>query len=78
MAETAKNIILNASGSESPVTYTIRKYSYTKVFATADEGRAFQFAPFTTNLNLMDLIQGEMTTVEISTSGSGDYAIIVE
>ena len=29
------------------------------------------------NLNLMDLIQGEMTTVEISTSGSGNYAIVV-
>ena len=77
-ATTTKFIKLIASGSDSPVKYTTIPMQSSEEFTTDGEGRYFPFAPFTTNLNLMDLIQGEMTTVEISTSGSGDYAIIVE
>ena len=75
-AITAKDIILRASGSDSPVTDTIPTGASTE-FTTNSEGRSFQFAPFDINLNLRDLIQGEMTTVEISTSGAGKYAIVV-
>lgn len=76
MAETTKLIKLRASGSDSPVAYTIYEGESTG-FTTNSEGRSFQFAPFDTNLNLMDLIQGEMTTVEISTSGAENYAIVI-
>ena len=76
MAEPTKFIKLKASGSDSPVTDTIPTGASTE-FTTNSEGRSFQFAPFDINLNLMDLIQGEMTTVEISTSGAGNYAIVV-
>lgn len=76
MAEPTKFIKLNASGSDSPVTDTIPTGASTE-FTTGSEGRYFSFAPFVINLNLMDLIQGEMTTVEISTSGAGNYAIVV-
>ena len=76
MAEPTKFIKLRASGSDSPVTDTIPTGASTE-FTTNSEGRSFQFAPFDINLNLMDLIQGEMTTVEISASGSGNYAIVV-
>lgn len=75
-ADPTKFIKLKASGSDSPVTYTI-PMGATAEFTTSSEGRHFSFAPFEINLNLMDLIQGEMTTVEISTSGAGNYAIIV-
>lgn len=75
-AITAKNIILRASGSDSPVTDMIYEGESTG-FTVDSEGRFFPFAPFAINLNLTDLIQGEMTTVEISASGSGNYAIIV-
>ena len=75
-AITAKDIILRASGSDSPVTYPIYEGESTG-FTVDSEGRFFPFAPFAINLNLMDLIQGEMTTVEISASGSGNYAIVV-
>lgn len=71
-----KDIILRASGSDTPVTYSIHKGGSTG-FMTDGEGRYFQFAPFSTYLNLMDLMQGEMTTVEISTYGAGNYAIVV-
>lgn len=74
-ATTAKDIILRASGSDSPVTNTIYEGESTG-FTVDSEGRFFPFAPFVINLNLMDLMQGEMTTVEISTSGS-NYAIVV-
>lgn len=76
MATTTKFIKLRASGSDSPVTDTIPTQS-TEEFTTDGEGRHFPFVPFSINLNLMDLIWGEMTTVEISASGSGNYAIIV-
>lgn len=76
MAEPTKFIKLKASGSDSPVTDMIPTGASTE-FTTNSEGRSFQFAPFDINLNLMDLIQGEMTTVEISTSGAGNYAIVV-
>ena len=76
MAEPTKFIKLKASGSDSPVTDTIPTGASTE-FTTSSEGRYFSFAPFDINLNLMDLIQGEMTTVEISTSGAGNYAIVV-
>ena len=76
MAEPTKFIKLNASGSDSPVTDTIPTGASTE-FTTGSEGRYFSFAPFDINLNLMDLIQGEMTTVKISTSGAGNYAIVV-
>ena len=76
MAEPTKFIKLNASGSDSPVKDTIPTGASTE-FTTGSEGRYFSFAPFVINLNLMDLIQGEMTTVEISTSGAGNYAIVV-
>lgn len=75
-AITAKDIILRASGSDSPVTDMIYEGESTG-FTVDGEGRFFQFAPFVINSNLMDLIHGEMTTVEISASGSGNYAIIV-
>lgn len=75
-ATTAKDIILRASGSDSPVTDMIYEGESTG-FTVDSEGRFFPFAPFVINLNLMDLIQGEMTTVEISASGSGNYAIVV-
>lgn len=75
-AITAKNIILRASGSDSPVTDMIYKGESTG-FTVDSEGRFFPFAPFAINSSLVDLIQGEMTTVEISASGSGNYAIIV-
>lgn len=75
-AITAKDIILRASGSDSPVTDMIYEGESTG-FTVDSEGRFFPFAPFVINLNLMDLIQGEMTTVEISASGSGNYAIVV-
>ena len=75
-AITAKDIILKASGSDSPVTDMIYEGESTG-FTVDSEGRFFPFAPFAINSNLMDLIQGEMTTVEISASGSGNYAIIV-
>lgn len=76
IAEPTKFIKLRASGSDSPVTDTIPTGATTE-FTTSSEGRYSSFAPFEINLNLMDLIQGEMTTVEISASGSGNYAIIV-
>lgn len=76
MAEPTKFIKLNASGSDSPVTDTIPTGASNE-FTTSSEGRYFSFAPFDINLNLMDLIQGEMTTVKISTSGAGNYAIVV-
>lgn len=76
MAETTKIIKLRASGSDSPVEDTIYE-GESSSFMTDGEGRYFQFAPFATNLSLMDLIQGEMTTVEISTSGANNYAIVV-
>lgn len=76
IAEPTKFIKLRASGSDSPVTDTIPTGATTE-FTTSSEGRYFPFAPFEINLNLMDLIQGEMTTVEISTSGAGNYAIVV-
>ena len=75
-AITAKNIILRASGSDSPVTDMIYEGESTG-FTVDGEGRFFPFAPFAINSSLADLIQGEMTTVEISASGSGNYAIIV-
>ena len=75
-AITAKNIILRASGSDSPVTDMIYECESTG-FTVDGEGRFFPFAPFAINSSLADLIQGEMTTVEISASGSGNYAIIV-
>ena len=75
-AITAKDIILRASGSDSPVTDMIYEGESTG-FTTNSEGRFFPFAPFAINLSLADLIQGEMTTVEISASGSGNYAIVV-
>lgn len=75
-ATTAKDIILRASGSDSPVTDMIYEGDSTG-FTVDSEGRFFPFAPFVINSNLMDLIHGEMTTVEISASGSGNYAIIV-
>lgn len=75
-AITAKNIILRASGSDSPVTDMIYEGESTG-FTVDSEGRFFPFAPFAINSSLVDLIQGEMTTVEISASGSGNYAIIV-
>ena len=75
-AITAKDIILRASGSDTPVTYPIYEGESTG-FTVDSEGRFFPFAPFVINLNLRDLIQGEMTTVEISASGSGNYAIVV-
>lgn len=75
-ATTAKDIILRASGSDSPVTDMIYEGDSTG-FTVDGEGRFFPFAPFVINSNLMDLIQGEMTTVEISASGSGNYAIVV-
>ena len=75
-AITAKNIILRASGSDSPVTDMIYEGESTG-FTVDSEGRFFPFAPFAINSSLADLIQGEMTTVEISASGSGNYAIIV-
>ena len=75
-AITAKDIILRASGSDTPVTYPIYEGESTG-FTVDSEGRFFPFAPFVINLNLRDLIYGEMTTVEISASGSGNYAIVV-
>ena len=75
-AITAKDIILRASGSDSPVTDMIYEGESTG-FTVDSEGRFFPFAPFAINSSLADLIQGEMTTVEISASGSGNYAIIV-
>ena len=75
-AITAKNIILRASGSDSPVTDMIYEGESTG-FTVDSEGRFFPFAPFAINSSLADLIQGEMTTVEISASGSGNYAIVV-
>ena len=75
-AITAKDIILRASGSDTPVTYPIYEGESTG-FTVDSEGRFFPFAPFIINLNLRDLIYGEMTTVEISASGSGNYAIVV-
>ena len=75
-AITAKNIILRASGSDSPVTDMIYEGESTG-FTVDSEGRFFPFAPFAINSSLADLIQGEMTTVEISTSGAGNYAIVV-
>ena len=75
-AITAKDIILRASGSDSPVTDMIYEGESTG-FTVDSEGRFFPFAPFVINSNLADLIQGEMTTVEISASGSGNYAIVV-
>lgn len=76
MAETTKFIKLRASGSDSPVADTIPTGS-SEEFTIDGEGRYFPFVPLATNLNLMDLIQGEMTTVEISASGAGNYAIVV-
>lgn len=76
MAETTKFIKLRASGSDSPVADTIPTGSSDE-FTTSGEGRYFPFVPFAINLNLMDLMQGEMTTVEISASGAGNYAIVV-
>ena len=74
MAETTKFIKLRASGSDSPVEDTI----YEGESSSFDgEGRYFPLAFFSINLNLMDLMQGEMTTVEISTSGANNYAIVV-
>lgn len=75
-ATTAKDIILRASGSDSPVTDMIYEGESTG-FTVDSEGRFFPFAPFVINSSLADLIQGEMTTVEISASGSGNYAIVV-
>ena len=75
-AITAKDIIFRASGSDSPVTDMIYEGESTG-FTVDGEGRFFPFAPFAINLSLADLIQGEMTTVEISASGSGNYAIVV-
>lgn len=75
-AITAKDIILRASGSDSPVTDMIYEGESTG-FTIDSEGRFFPFAPFAINSSLADLIQGEMTTVEISASGSGNYAIVV-
>ena len=72
-----KDIILRASGSGYPVTDMIYEGDSTG-FMTSGEGRYFPFVPFTINLSLKDLIQGEMTTVEISAPGSGNYAITVE
>lgn len=77
MATTTKFIKFRASGSDTPVEYTIPRQS-SEEFTTDGERWFIKFVPFTTNLNLEDLIQGEMTTVEISTSGAGNYAIIVE
>lgn len=76
MAESTKFIKLSASGSDSPVTDRIPTGA-SNGFTTNSEGRYFSFVPFSTYLNLMDLIQWEMTTVEISTSGAGNYAIVV-
>ena len=76
MAETTKFIKFRASGSDSPVADTIPTGSSDE-FTTSGEGRYFPFVPFAINLNLMDLMQGEMTTVEISASGAGNYAIVV-
>lgn len=76
-AITAKDIILKASGSDSPVTDMIYEGESTG-FTVDGEGRFFPFAPFVINSSLADLIHGEMTTVEISASGSGNYAIVVE
>ena len=59
-AITAKDIILRASGSDTPVTYPIYEGESTG-FTVDSEGRFFPFAPFVINLNLRDLIQGEMT-----------------
>ena len=75
-AITAKDIILRASGSDYPVTDMIYEGESTG-FTVDSEGRFFPFAPFAINSSLADLIQGEMTTVEISTSGAGNYAIVV-
>ena len=75
-AITAKDIILRASGSDSPVTDMIYEGESTG-FTVDSEGRFFPFAPFVINSSLADLIHGEMTTVEISASGSGNYAIVV-
>lgn len=77
-ASTAKAIMFRASGSESPVTYTIPANESAAGFTPSSEERSFSFTPFFIELNLTDLIYGEMTTVEISTYGSGKYAIIVE
>ena len=74
---TAKDIIFRASGSDSPVTDMIYEGESTG-FTVDSEGRFFPFAPFVINSSLAYLIHGEMTTVEISASGSGNYAIIVE
>ena len=76
VAEATKFIKLSASGSDSTVTDTITTGASNE-FTTNSEGRYFSFAPFFTYLNLMDLMQGEMITVEISTSGAGNYAIVV-
>lgn len=76
-ADPTKFIKLKASGSDSPVTDTIPTGA-TAEFTTSSEGRYCSFAPFGINLNLMDLIQRKMTTVEISAFGSGNYAIVVE
>lgn len=76
MAETTKFIKLRASGSDSPVEDTIYE-GESSSFMTDGEGRYFPLAFFSINLNLMDLMQGEMTTVEISTSGANNYAIVV-
>ena len=70
-----KNITLRASGSDSPVTDMIYEGESTG-FTVDGEGRFFPFAPFAINSSLADLIQGEMTTVEIS-SKSSNYAIVV-
>ena len=70
-----KNITLRASGSDSPVTDMIYEGESTG-FTVDGEGRFFPFAPFAINLSLADLIQGEMTTVEISCKSS-NYAIVV-
>lgn len=78
-ATTIKRIAFNASGSESPVTGSITEgESGAGFIPNSDEYRYYSFCPFTVELNLTDLFQGEMTTVEISTQGSGNYAIEVE
>lgn len=78
-ATTIKRIAFNARGSESPVTGSITEGDSGAGFMTNnDEYRYYSFCPFSVELNLTDLFQGEMTTVEISTQGSGNYAIEVE
>ena len=73
---TTKFIKFSASGSDSPVEYTIPTQS-SDDFIEDSERRFLKFVPFNIDLDLRNLIQGEMTTVEISASGSGNYAIVV-